>query len=138
MDNLKRQMNNKTMMNSSSNQNASKRGNQNNLAQQQEMEMKLKELEDEMGELNQNMDDTIKKCIVDFINLVFGAGKETNEFWENVLLPYTASYYSFPFEELVKQTRNLNAIFFAFITHTGIKIIRANPKNQNSMQDPRG
>ena len=67
------------------------------------MEMKLKDLEEEQLELNQNMDDTIKKCIVDFINLIFGAGKETTEFWENVLLPYTASYFSFPFEELMKQ-----------------------------------
>ena len=75
------------------------------------------------------MDETIKKGIVDFINLIFGAGKETTEFWENILLPYTASYFSFSFEELMKQQKNLNAIFFAFINLAGIKIIRANPKS---------
>ena len=80
---------------------------------------------EELQELNKNMDDTIKIAIVDFINLVFGSGEETNDFWNNILLPYTSTYYNFSYDELQKSTKYLNALFFAFIYHYGIKIGKA-------------
>ena len=36
------------------------------------------------------MDDVIKIGIIDYMNLVFGAGDETRDFWNNLLLPYTS------------------------------------------------
>lgn len=48
------------------------------------------QIDSEDAELKRNLDDTIKMSIVDYINLVFGAGDETREFWQRVLVPYTA------------------------------------------------
>jgi len=55
---------------------------------------------------------------------VFGAGDETRDFWQQVLLPYCAQYFAFPQEEIVKHSVNLNAVFFAFLTHAGLRIVR--------------
>jgi hypothetical protein len=40
--------------------------------------------------LSQSMDDQIKMAIVDYMNLLFGAGTETEDFWTTVLLPYAS------------------------------------------------
>lgn len=77
------------------------------------------------------MDEEIKKAIVDYINLVFGAGEETDEFWNTVLLPYASQYFNFPFEELQKANRYLNALFFAFISQIGIKIGKNIPSKKD-------
>jgi replicative DNA helicase len=37
----------------------------------------MRELNEEAEELKKNMDDTVKMAIVDYMNLVFGAGEET-------------------------------------------------------------
>jgi hypothetical protein len=47
------------------------------------------------------MDEIIKIGIVDYMNLMFGMGDETRDFWSNLILPYASSYYTFPIEELV-------------------------------------
>lgn len=67
-----------------------------------------------------NMDEFLKKGIADFINLVFGAGMETTEFWQNILITYVSQYYIFGYEELVAYNVNLNALFMAFTYHSGI------------------
>lgn len=46
------------------------------------------------------MDDQVKMAIVDYMNLVFGAGDETTDFWNTVLLPYASQYYSYSIEDL--------------------------------------
>lgn len=76
------------------------------------------------------MDDLIKMAIVDYINLVFGTGEETQEFWASVLLPYTSSYYNYPLDDLQKSAKYFNALFFAFCWHFGIKVIKTTPVNQ--------
>ena len=70
------------------------------------------------------MDDTVKMAIVDYMNLVFGSGDETNDFWNSVLLPYASQYYSYPLDDLMRATRYLNALFFSFTGHFGIKVIK--------------
>jgi hypothetical protein len=49
------------------------------------------------------MDDLVKMAIIDYLNLVFGAGDETVDFWNSVLLPYVSQYYNYPLEELQKR-----------------------------------
>ena len=70
------------------------------------------------------MDDQVRMAIADYINLIFGAGEETSDFWASVLLPYTSQYYNFPLDELQKSTKYLNALFFAFVYHFGLKIVK--------------
>jgi len=68
----------------------------------------------------------IKCGIVDFLNLIFGKGVETSEFWANILLPYSSAYFSYPFEELIKHDPNLNALFFSFCTLFGMSFGKHN------------
>ena len=68
------------------------------------------------------MDDQINMAIVDYMNLIFGAGAETEDFWTTVLLPYVSQYYSYPIDDLMRSTRYLNALYFAFTTHFGLKL----------------
>jgi hypothetical protein len=96
---------------------------------QQEYEMKERELLEESRLLSQNMDDQIKMAVVDYMNLVFGAGAETEDFWTTVLLPYASQY-------LMRSTRYLNALFFAFTTHFGIKINKVTQQTALKLPDP--
>jgi hypothetical protein len=49
------------------------------------------------------------------MNLIFGAGEETEEFWNSVLLPLASNYYTFSLNELFAYKPNLNALYFAFV-----------------------
>jgi len=70
------------------------------------------------------MDDTVKMAVIDYMNLIFGAGEETTDFWNTVLLPYTSSYYGYPLDDLMRAPKYLNALFFAFTRHFGIKMVK--------------
>ena len=70
------------------------------------------------------MKDNIRMAIIDYMNLVFGSGDETNDFWATVLLTYASQYYSDPMDDLNRASNYLNALFFAFTTHFGIKFIK--------------
>jgi hypothetical protein len=69
---------------------------------------------DELQDLQRNMDDSIKIAVVDYMNLVFGAGQETEDFWNTVLLPYASQYYNYPLDDLQRSAKHLNALFFSF------------------------
>lgn len=60
--------------------------------------------------------------MIDVMNLIFGAGEETQEFWVTILLYNTSQYYNFPYEELKKHKVNLNALFFALTYVFGISV----------------
>ena len=49
------------------------------------------------------MDQELESCLVDFLNLVFGNGAETKEFWTDVLIPETAEYFDYPREEIERK-----------------------------------
>ncbi len=82
------------------------------------------------------MDDQIKMAVVDYMNLVFGAGAETEDFWTTVLLPYASQYYGYPLDDLMRSTRYLNALFFAFTAHFGIKINKVAQQTALKLPDP--
>ncbi len=91
---------------------------------QQEYEAKERELLEELQELSGEMDDKVRMAILDYMNLVFGTGDETNEFWSNVLTPYVSQYYNYPMDDLLRAPRYLNALFFAFSKGFGLKIVK--------------
>jgi hypothetical protein len=70
---------------------------------------------EEQKELQKPMQDSINEWIIDFLNLIFGNGEETIAFWDEVIYAEVVAYYSYPFEELRKHERNLNALYFALI-----------------------
>lgn len=80
------------------------------------------------------MDEQIKMAVVDYMNLVFGAGPETEDFWLTVLLPFVSQYYGYSLDDLMRSTRYLNALFFAFTLHFGIKINKVSKDNSVKQQ----
>jgi hypothetical protein len=74
----------------------------------------MREINEELDELRRPMDDTLRMAVIDYMNLVFGAGEETTDFWNTVLLPYASSYFNYPVEDLMRAPKYLNALFFAF------------------------
>lgn len=70
------------------------------------------------------MEDTIRMAVVDYMNLLFGAGDETTDFWNTVLLPYASSYFSYVLDDLQRAPKYLNALFFSFTKQVGIKMIK--------------
>lgn len=70
------------------------------------------------------MDDTLRMAAVDYMNLVFGAGEETTDFWNTVLLPYASNYFTYPLDDLIRAPKYLNALFFAFTKQVGIKMVK--------------
>ena len=101
---------------------AARRQNQASSQLQVELEAKERELYQEASELAGSMDDRVKQAIVDYLNLVFGVGQETEDFWNTILLPYASHYFSYPFDDLQRSPKFLNAIFFAFTEHFGLKV----------------
>jgi hypothetical protein len=66
-------------------------------------------------------------AIIDFMNLVFGEGQETDEFWGTILLPFVGQYYNYPIDDLMRAPKHLNALFFSFSTHFGFKVVKQIP-----------
>lgn len=74
------------------------------------------------------MDEQIKISIIDYMNLIFGIGQETDDFWDQILFPYASAYFNYPYEELVKPT-NLNGLYFSFIYLFGLKMTKPASNN---------
>eukprot|EP00351_Strombidinopsis_sp_SopsisLIS2011_P002444 CAMPEP_0116871726 /NCGR_PEP_ID=MMETSP0463-20121206/2210_1 /TAXON_ID=181622 /ORGANISM="Strombidinopsis sp, Strain SopsisLIS2011" /LENGTH=73 /DNA_ID=CAMNT_0004510703 /DNA_START=718 /DNA_END=939 /DNA_ORIENTATION=+ len=69
------------------------------------------------------MDERIRENLTDFMNLVFGASEERDDFWNDILLRETSEYFNYPYEDLTKHEMKLNALYFAVIDVTGLKVI---------------
>ena len=89
---------------------------------QADLDSREREILQEAADLSGSMDDKVKQAIIDYLNLVFGAGQETEDFWATILLPYASHYFAYPFEDLQRSPKLLNAIFFAFSDLFGLKI----------------
>ena len=48
----------------------------------------------EQKELENSIDTQIEICLIDFLNLIFGGGEDSKNFWEEILIPETAVYYT--------------------------------------------
>ena len=85
------------------------------------------------------MSKLVEVWLLDFLNLVFGAGPTTQEFWDEVVIPSTASYYTeaqygdinkateqalIAIKEFRSYDRRLNALWFALVELLNIKVIK--------------
>ena len=105
--------------------------------QLKELHEKKQDISKEREELDKPMSTRINEWILDFMNLIFGAGEETKIFWEEVLLPEVSSYYSFSLRELYLFERNLNALYFCLCDQINLKVTETmeasmTPTNDNS------
>ena len=73
-----------------------------------------------MKEFQEDMDLQIGQWVKDFLNLVFGASEETNDFWDKVLIPEVCGYYKIESDEIKHKDVIYNALYFAVMELTGI------------------
>ena len=66
------------------------------------------------------MDQKISQWVKDFLNLIFGASEETNDFWDKVLIPEMCSYYKIERSEIQHKDVIYNALYFAVMELTGL------------------
>ena len=64
------------------------------LRHQVELRKLLEQAEMEQKELENSIDTQIEICLIDFLNLIFGGGEDSKNFWEEILIPETAVYYT--------------------------------------------
>jgi hypothetical protein len=69
------------------------------------------------------IENALKECTIDFINLMFGAGDETDVFWESLLIPRAAQHFNIPISMLSKNEVNLHALLHAVIYHCSIQLL---------------
>lgn len=71
---------------------------------------------------NLSMEGSLKECIVDYINLVFGAGEESDYFWEKILTQKASQNFHITAEKIEKTQINLHALLHAINYHCGIQL----------------
>ena len=64
------------------------------------MDFREKDILQQAAILYGSMEDKVKQAIIDYLNLVFGAGQEPEDFWATILLPYMSRYFDYPFEDM--------------------------------------
>ena len=62
--------------------------------QGEELKELLMQAEMEQKELENSIDTQIEICLIDFLNVIFGGGEDSKNFWEEILIPETAVYYT--------------------------------------------
>ena len=68
------------------------------------------------------MEERIEELIIDFMNLIFGFGEETRQFWDEVLLPEVHVKYSYSLLDLYKFQKNLPALYYALVEHLNLRV----------------
>lgn len=68
------------------------------------------------------MDASIKECVVDYLNLVFGSGEESNMFWDNILLKKSSENFKIAENNLSKSQINLHGLLHAICHHCGLQL----------------
>jgi len=69
---------------------------------------------------NEELEKAQKEAVVDFLNLVFGVGQETDTFWNQILLPKAKEHFSSTCLERSKV--NLHALLFAVVFHCSLQL----------------
>ena len=54
--------------------------------------------------------------------MTFGIDQDTDEFWTRIVFPESSSAFNYPLKRFQKSKINLNAVFFSFVYHFGIKL----------------
>lgn len=85
-------------------------------------EIKEKLKESQASSQNFTMEGSLKDGIIDYLNLVFGAGEESEIFWEEILIKKASSHFSIPVEKLDKAQVNLHALLHSVSFHCGLQL----------------
>eukprot|EP00826_Nyctotherus_ovalis_P056323 TRINITY_DN7580_c0_g1_i3.p1 TRINITY_DN7580_c0_g1~~TRINITY_DN7580_c0_g1_i3.p1 ORF type:complete len:302 (+),score=55.27 TRINITY_DN7580_c0_g1_i3:51-956(+) len=68
------------------------------------------------------MEGYVLEQVYDYMNLAFGSGAETKEFWSQILIPHAAHAFNCDPEKLSKVKPKSNALVYAFAYHFGIEL----------------
>ncbi|OMJ73494.1 hypothetical protein SteCoe_27794 [Stentor coeruleus] len=71
---------------------------------------------------NLNMEGSLKECIVDYLNLVFGIGEESDIFWQEILIPKAAANFSINPDHIDKSHINLHALLHSVCFHCSLQL----------------
>ena len=85
-------------------------------------ELKEKIKESQAPSQNFTMEGSLKDGIIDYLNLVFGAGEESSIFWEEILLKKASAHFSIPEDKLDKSQINLHALLHSVCFHCGLSV----------------
>jgi tetratricopeptide (TPR) repeat protein len=85
-------------------------------------EIKEKIKESQAPSQNFTMEGSLKDGVIDYLNLVFGAGEESEIFWEEILIKKAASHFSISEEKLDKSQVNLHALLHSICFHSGLSL----------------
>jgi tetratricopeptide (TPR) repeat protein len=77
------------------------------------------DLEQLSPRINVRIETAIRDSVVDFLNLVFGKGVETDYFWMHILLPKTSEHFHYLPE---RSDVNLNALLHAVTYHCSLQV----------------
>ena len=100
-----------------------------------ELKEKLKKQREELYFFQMNdMDQSVKDWVIDFMNLIFGASEDHDNYWEDIVIPETESYYNFDAKILKAHEVNLNALYFAILVNIGLTLIPVQEK-QSEQKD---
>jgi tetratricopeptide (TPR) repeat protein len=69
------------------------------------------------------LDVDLRSAIVDFLNLVFGAGEETEAFWIRIISPQAAQRFSLSPDLTPRASVNLRALLHAVCYHCGLRMV---------------
>jgi len=69
------------------------------------------------------LDVDLRSAIVDFLNLVFGAGEETETFWSRILSPQAVQRFALRPEMGQRAAVNLRALLHAVSYHCGLRLV---------------
>ena len=69
------------------------------------------------------LDSDLRSAIVDFLNLIFGVGDETDVFWKTIFIPQAVHRFGLNADLLDRNRVNLRALLHSISYHCGLKLV---------------
>ena len=85
---------------------------------------------------NLSMEGSLKECIVDYLNLIFGVGEESEIFWQEILVRKATSFFNINEERIDKSQINLHALLHAVGFHCGLQLAFSKETMLGKVENP--
>ena len=85
---------------------------------------------------NPDMEVSLKECIVDYLNLIFGVGEESEIFWQEILARKASACFNIPEEKIDKNQINLHALLHALVFHCGLQLFFSKETMLGQVENP--
>lgn len=85
---------------------------------------------------NLNMEGSLKECIVDYLNLIFGVGEESDIFWQEILVKKASSCFYVNEEKIDKSQINLHALLHSVGFHCGLQLAFSKETMLGKVENP--